>query len=58
MDIILTTGQDDGMRDESERLSGILWSRGIWNALRIWDGWAHDWPWWQQMFRLYVGGSD
>jgi esterase/lipase superfamily enzyme len=58
MDIILTTGHDDGMRDESERLSGILWNKGIWNALRIWDGWAHDWPWWQQMFRLYVGGSD
>lgn len=58
MDIIITTGQDDRMRDESERLSGILWSKGIGNALRIWDGWAHDWPWWQRMFRLYVGGSD
>jgi esterase/lipase superfamily enzyme len=58
MDIILTTGQDDQMRGESERLSTILWNKGIWNALRIWDGWAHDWPWWQRMFRMYVGGSD
>jgi esterase/lipase superfamily enzyme len=58
MDIIITTGQDDGMRDQSEMLSTLLWNKGIWNALRIWDGWAHDWPWWQQMIRLYVGGSD
>ncbi|MGH9174953.1 MAG: esterase family protein, partial [Vicinamibacterales bacterium] len=58
MDIIITTGHDDQMRDQSEHLSSLLWSKGIWNALRIWDGWAHDWPWWQQMFRLYVGGSD
>jgi len=26
--------------------------------LRIWDGWAHDWPWWRDMIRTYVGGHD
>lgn len=57
-DIILTTGQTDPGRSNTEYLSGQLWGKGIGNALRIWDGWAHDWPWWRQMIRHYVGGHD
>ena len=33
-------------------------AHGIGNALRIWDGWAHDWPYWERMIRLYIGGHD
>ena len=40
------------------RLSAALWDKGIGNALRIWDGWAHDWPYWERMIRLYIGGHD
>ncbi len=58
MDIILAVGRDDALRGESERLSAILWQKGIGNALRIWDGWAHDWSYWQRMMQLYVGGHD
>ena len=58
IDIILATGRDDGACANNEYLSGILWSKDIWHALRIWDGWAHDWPWWQQMIRTYIGGHD
>lgn len=57
MDIILAVGRDDPLRPESERLSGILWGKGIGNALRIWDGWAHDWPYWQQMLHHYIAGQ-
>ena len=39
-------------------LGGILWDKGIGNALRIWDGWAHDWPYWERMIRRYIGGHD
>jgi esterase/lipase superfamily enzyme len=39
-------------------LSGALWGKGIGNALREWDGWAHDWPFWQEMIQLYIGGHD
>lgn len=56
LDIILAIGHDDGSRPNNEYLSGILWDKGIWHALRVWDGWAHDWPWWQEMIRLYIGG--
>lgn len=58
MDIILVTGRDDPNRAGTEHLSSILWNKGIGNALRLWDGWAHDWPWWRDMIRLYIGGHD
>lgn len=58
MDIILVTGKDDPNRAGTENLSSILWNKGIGNALRLWDGWAHDWPWWRDMIRLYIGGHD
>lgn len=56
LDIILAVGKDDPLRGSSEQLSALLWQKGIGNALRLWDGWAHDWPWWQQMLPLYIGG--
>jgi esterase/lipase superfamily enzyme len=58
MDIILATGRDDSFVGNNEYLSRALWEKGIGNALRLWDGWAHDWPWWRDMVRMYVGGSD
>ena len=58
LDIVLAIGQDDSLRGNSEYFSGRLWSQGIWHALRIWDGWAHDWPYWRQMIRTYINGSD
>ena len=58
VDLILATGRDDPLRSQNEEFSHLLWQKHIWHALRIWDGWAHDWPYWKQMVRLYIGGSD
>jgi esterase/lipase superfamily enzyme len=58
LDLILAVGTEDALRPQNEALSNALWERGIGNALRVWDGWAHDWPWWQDMLRRYVGGHD
>jgi esterase/lipase superfamily enzyme len=58
LDLILTVGRDDPLYATSQRLSGLLWEKGIWHALRVWDGRAHDWPFWASMLRLYVGGHD
>jgi esterase/lipase superfamily enzyme len=58
MDIILVTGADDPLRHSTEEMSAVLWRKGIGNALRVWDGWAHDWPWWTDMLLRYVGGHD
>ena len=57
-DIILAVGLGDPALDNNRAFSGTLWSRGIGNALREWHGFAHDWPWWERMIRLYVGGHD
>ncbi len=58
MDIILVIGHDDSGYPNNVEFSNILWSKGIWHAFRAWDGWAHDWPWWKDMIRLYIGGHD
>lgn len=58
LDTILVAGRDDSLRYSSERLSKALWGKGIGNALRIWDGWAHDWNYWEQMLLTYIGGHD
>lgn len=58
LDIILAVGRDDGLRANNEQLSTVLWQKEIGNALRIWDGWSHDWPYWEQMLLTYIGGHD
>jgi esterase/lipase superfamily enzyme len=58
IDIVLAIGREDPARADNEHLSGVLWSKGIWHALRIWDGWCHDWPWWSLMITRYIGGHD
>lgn len=58
VDMILAVGRDDRLLEGNQRLSQVLWSKGIGNALRIWDGFAHDWPVWERMLPLYIGGHD
>jgi esterase/lipase superfamily enzyme len=57
-DIILAVGDGDSAIENNRELSGTLWSKGVGNALRIWNGFAHDWPYWERMIRLYIGGHD
>jgi esterase/lipase superfamily enzyme len=57
-DIIMAIGRDDPMCANNSEFSELLWSKGIGNALRIWDGWAHDWPYWEQMVQIYLRGHD
>jgi esterase/lipase superfamily enzyme len=58
MDIIMAVGRGDPALEDNRAMSGILWGKGIGNALREWDGHAHDWPWWEDMIVRYVGGHD
>ncbi len=58
LDLILAVGRDDPLASQNQELSETLWQRGIGNALRIWNGWSHDWPWWRQMLRMYINGHD
>lgn len=58
LDIILAIGKDDPNIENNRALSAALWSKDIWPAFREWDGWSHDWPYWQQMIRMYIQGYD
>lgn len=58
VEIILAVGRDDPLLGVNQQLSGLLWQKGIWHALRVWDGFAHDWPVWARMLPLYIGGHD
>jgi esterase/lipase superfamily enzyme len=58
LDIILAVGESDPNIDNNRWLSDTLWKKGIWHAFRVWQGWAHDWLYWQKMIRLYIGGHD
>ena len=58
LDIILAVGRDDPLAKENLRLSELLWGKQVWHAMRIWDGFAHDWPVWAHMLPYYIGGHD
>ncbi len=57
-DVILAVGRGDRLIAQNRELSGKLWSKGIGNAIREWDGFAHDWPVWHKMVTMYLGGHD
>ncbi len=58
LDIIMAIGREDSAAHTNHQLSDALWSKNIWHAMRWWDGWAHDWPYWQDMIVQYIGGHD
>jgi esterase/lipase superfamily enzyme len=58
MDIIFAVGEDEYVRPVAERLSSLLWHKGVGNALRVWRGVTHDWGCWQRMLDRYVDGHD
>jgi esterase/lipase superfamily enzyme len=57
-DIILTIGRGDPSFENNQELSATLWQKKIGNALRVSDGHAHDWPYWEKVIRRYIGGHD
>jgi len=52
---VIATGADDANVEDSRRVGELLRSKGIDVALDIWPGWAHDWPYWKDMMRRYLG---
>lgn len=58
IDIIMATGKDDRLMQQARNMSAVLWGKGIGNALREWDGWSHDWQYWDKMMHTYLNGHD
>jgi esterase/lipase superfamily enzyme len=53
-EIVIATGHDDPNVDQSKRLASVLQGKGVPAALHVWDGWAHDWPYWREMVDMYI----
>jgi len=53
-EFVIATGIDDPNVDESRRLATALQAKGIPTAFHLWDGWAHDWPYWKEMVDTYL----
>ena len=53
---VIATGENDPNVEESRRVAGLLWAKGVDVGLEIWPGWAHDWPYWKEMMRRYLAG--
>lgn len=54
MEIVIVTGSTDPHVDEARQLSTVLWEKRVANSLDIWDGWMHDWPYWQAMVTKHL----
>jgi esterase/lipase superfamily enzyme len=54
MEIVLVTGATDAHAQEDILLSQILTEKQIPHVLDIWEGWAHDWPYWEAMVRKFL----
>ena len=51
---VVATGEDDQNAAESILAADLLNEKGAGVTLDVWDGWAHDWPYWKDMMRRYV----
>ena len=40
--------------EESRRLVSALQDKGVPASLHVWDGWAHDWPYWKEMVDVFL----
>jgi esterase/lipase superfamily enzyme len=54
LDITIVLGEKDGFKQNNYELSATLWNKGIWHALRVWNGFSHGARNWCEMVRLYL----
>ncbi len=54
LEIIFVVGEQDVFLENNQAISNALWSKGIWNALHLWDGESHKARYWRHMVQLYL----
>jgi esterase/lipase superfamily enzyme len=52
---VLVVGNGDPLFDQNVKLAHEFGVKQIPHVLDVWDGFGHDWPWWQDMARKFVG---
>ncbi len=53
-EFVIATGEHDPNANESRRLAASLQEKGAPADLHVWDGWAHDWPFWKDMVDAFL----
>ena len=53
-EIVIATGRDDPNVEESRRMVAALQEKRVPASLHVWDGWAHDWPYWKEMVDVFL----
>ena len=53
-EIVIATGREDPNVEQSRRLASTLQDKGVPASLHLWDGWAHDWPYWKEMVDVFL----
>jgi len=53
-EIVIATGRDDPNVEDSRRVTSVLQDKGVPASLHLWDGWAHDWPYWKEMVDVFL----
>ena len=54
MNVVIVTGSTDPHVDEARRLASVLSDVHVPVTLDVWDGWMHDWPYWQAMVTKHL----
>jgi esterase/lipase superfamily enzyme len=54
LDITFAVGEADSFCDNTRRLSGALWEKGVPNRLHVWSGEAHRAREWRRMVKAYL----
>lgn len=57
LDIIFAIGETDPLLRGNQLFAEVLDKRAVPHAYRVWDGFRHDWPDWQEMVLHYIGGD-
>ena len=53
-EFVIATGVDDPNVEGSRQIVATLQQKGVPADLHLWNGWAHDWPFWKEMVDTFL----
>lgn len=53
-EFVIATGEEDPNVAGSRQIVAALQSKGVPASLHLWNGWAHDWPFWKEMVDTFL----
>ena len=53
-EFVIATGLEDPNVEQSRQIVAVLQEKGVSAELHLWDGWAHDWPFWKEMVDTFL----